>query len=80
MIWRGHKKVSLALSLDSRGAVDAMSAATAANGGIAGINPVRNLGFMYGRDPIDPDGHVWGSMWMDPSAMPFGEAKRDGGH
>lgn len=65
-------EVSLALSMDSREAVDAMNAAAAAHGGTADINPVQDLGFMYGRDLLDPDGHVWGAMWMDPSAIPAG--------
>ncbi len=66
-------EVSLALSLDSRAAVDAMVEAAAANGGFADINPVQDHGFMYGRDILDPDGHVWGPMWMDP-AVASGEA------
>lgn len=66
-------EVSLALSLDSRAAVDAMVEAAAANGGTADINPVQDHGFMYGRDILDPDGHVWGPMWMDP-AVASGEA------
>ncbi|MGH8028206.1 MAG: VOC family protein [Pseudoxanthomonas sp.] len=65
-------EVSLALSLDDRDAVDAMIAAAAANGGTADINPVQDLGFMYGRDLTDPDGHVWGPFWMDPAAIPAG--------
>ena len=63
-------EVSLALSCDSREAVDAMNAAAAANGGKADINPVMDHGFMYSRDFLDPDGHVWGAIWMDPAAMP----------
>ena len=66
-------EVSLALSLDSRAAVDAMVAAGAAHGGTADINPVQDHGFMYGRDLLDPDGHVWGPFWMDP-AVAAGEA------
>lgn len=63
-------EVALNISCDSREAVDAMSQAAADNGGTADINPVQDLGFMYGRDFTDPDGHVWGAMWMDPEAMP----------
>lgn len=61
-------EVALGLSCDSREAVDAMNEAAAANGGIADINPVEDHGFMYGRDLADPDGHIWGPMWMDPAA------------
>jgi predicted lactoylglutathione lyase len=59
-------EVMLALSFDSRDAVDA---AAAENGGTADINPVQDLGFMYNRNLADPDGHVWEMMWMDMAAM-----------
>jgi predicted lactoylglutathione lyase len=63
-------EVSLAVSCDSRDQVDAMIAAAAANGGIPDVNPIQDLGFMYGRDLTDLDGHIWGPMWMDPAAIP----------
>lgn len=66
-------EVSLAISMDSKVAVDAMNDAAAAHGGTADINPVQDMGFMYGRDIADPDGHVWGPFWMDASAMPSSE-------
>lgn len=66
-------EVSLALTLGSRAAVDAMVAAAADHGGAIDINPVQDHGFMYGRDLCDPDGHVWGPMWMDP-AVAHGDA------
>ena len=66
-------EVSLALALGSREAVDAMAEAAARHGGTADINPVQDHGFMYGRDLLDPDGHVWGPFWMDP-AVAHGEA------
>ena len=62
-------EVMLALSFDSRDAVDAVNAAAAENGGTADINPVQDLGFMYNRNLADPDGHVWEMMWMDMAAM-----------
>lgn len=65
-------EVLLALSCDSREAVDAMNAAAAAHGGTADINPVQDLGFMYNRNLADPDGHVWEAMFMDMEAMPAG--------
>lgn len=68
-------EVSLAVTCDSRESVDAMNAAAAANGGTADINPVQDHGFMYGRDMADPDGHIWGAMWMDPAGMPSGEQR-----
>lgn len=63
-------EVALNVSCDSREDVDAMSNAASANGGTSDINPVQDHGFMYGRDFADPDGHIWGAVWMDPSAMP----------
>lgn len=69
----GSSEVSLALALGSREAVDAMVEAGAAAGGTADVNPAQDHGFMYGRDILDPDGHVWGPFWMDP-AVANGEA------
>lgn len=63
-------EVALNISCESRQQVDAMNKAAAENGGVADINPVENHEFMYGRDFMDPDGHVWGAQWMDPSAAP----------
>ena len=63
-------EVMLALSCDSRDAVDAMLHAAAANGGTPDINLIEDHGFMYTRDLADPDGHALGAMWMDMSAFP----------
>ena len=65
-------EVLLAISLESREAVDAMNAAATAHGGTSDINPKQDLGFMYNRNLADPDGHVWEALWMDPGAMPAG--------
>jgi hypothetical protein len=65
-------EVMLAISCESRHAVDAMNEAAAAHGGTADINPVQDLGFMCNRNLADPDGHVWEAMWMDPAAIPAG--------
>lgn len=62
-------EVMLALSCDSREAVDAMIGAAAANGGTPDINPIEDHGFMYTRDLCDPDGHALGAMWMDKSSI-----------
>jgi len=64
----GSSAVMLALTLESRAAVDAMNDAAAAHGGTGDINPAQDHGFMYGRDFADPDDHAWGAMWMDPAA------------
>jgi predicted lactoylglutathione lyase len=61
-------EVALNISCESREEVDAMNKAAAEHGGVADINPVEEHGFMYGRDFCDPDGHIWGAMWMDSSA------------
>lgn len=63
-------EVALTVSCDSREEVDAMNQAASDSGGTADINPIQDHGFMYGRDFADPDGHIWGAMWMDMSAMP----------
>jgi uncharacterized protein len=63
-------EVALNVSCESREDVDAMNKAAAENGGIADINPVQEHGFMYGRDFADLDGHIWGAMWVDMSAIP----------
>lgn len=62
-------EVLLAVSQDSREAVDAMLEAAARHGGTADINPKQDLGFMYGRSLADPDGHVWEAVWMDMAAF-----------
>lgn len=30
------------------------------------------VGFTYGPEFADPDGRIWGAVWMDMSAMPNG--------
>ena len=67
-----HSEVGLMLSMDSRAAVDAANATAAAHGGTPDINPIEDMGFMYGRDFTDPDGHVWGATWMDPAMAQAG--------
>ena len=66
----GTSAIMLNLSMESREEVDAMNEAAAAHGGKADVNPVQDLGFMYGRDLADPDDHLWGAFWMDPAAIP----------
>ena len=61
----------LSLAVASRDDVDTMNRAAAAHGGQADANPAEDLGFMYSRDLADPDGHLWGIVWMDP-ATPCG--------
>ncbi|WP_146907945.1 VOC family protein [Arenimonas daejeonensis] len=65
-------EVLLAISFESRDAVDTIADTAKANGGTADINPVQDHGFMYSRALADPDGHVWEAFWMDPAAVPAG--------
>jgi predicted lactoylglutathione lyase len=58
----------ICLSVESRDAVDAM-VEKAANGGRVDPSPKDEYGFMYGRSFEDPDGHLFGVMWMDVEAM-----------
>lgn len=58
-------EVALNISCESRQEVDAMAESAGRHGGTTDINPVEDHGTMYGRDFCDPDGHVWGAMWMD---------------
>ncbi len=66
----GSSAVMLSLTVDTRAAVDVLNDAAAAHGGKGDVNPVQDLGFMYGRDVADPDDHLWGAVWMDPAAQP----------
>lgn len=61
--------VLIALSQDSREAVDAITEAAAGAGGKADIREPQDMGFMYARAFEDPDGHVFEPMWMDMQAV-----------
>lgn len=58
----------LALSRDSRAAVDAFAEAAVAAGGTENRPPMDH-GPMYLRSVSDPDGHVLEAMWMDLPAF-----------
>lgn len=66
---RTTSAVLLAMSADSKDAVNAIANLAAASGGRADPNPMQDLGFMFSRSVEDPDGHVWEYFWMDPAAM-----------
>jgi uncharacterized protein len=66
---RRESQALLALSADSRDAVNATLTHAAAAGGRADPNPPQDHGFMFGRSVEDPDGNVWEIMWMDQSAL-----------
>jgi len=67
---RRESQALLALSVDSRDAVDATVTGVTAAGGHADPNPAQDHGFMYGRSVEDPDGYVWEVMWMDAASAP----------
>ena len=67
----GTSGLMLSLAMESRDAVDAINRAAAAHGGQADANPPEDHGFMYSRDLADPDGHLWGTVWMDPAGTPI---------
>lgn len=66
----GSSEVMLCVSLADRDAVNSFVEAGAAHGGTADLQPPQDHGFMYQRTLVDPDGHVWEPMWMDPAAVP----------
>jgi uncharacterized protein len=57
------------LAMPDRAAVDAITEAAGRAGGRADLNAPDELPFMYGRSFADPDGHLFGPMWMDVDAM-----------
>ncbi len=61
-------EVLLALSADSRAAVDALADKALAAGGKVSLDP-QDHGFMYQRSFQDLDGHQWEVLWMDPGAV-----------
>lgn len=64
---RGSSEVMLAISFDSKAEVDRITDTAGAKGGTPDVNPKQDHGFMYGRDFLDPDGHIWEAFWMDPA-------------
>lgn len=64
-------EVLVALSADSRQAVDELVDKALQAGGSAANEP-NDQGFMYGRSFHDPDGHQWEIIWMDPAAVEGG--------
>lgn len=58
----------IALSMDSKAEVDAITETAGKNGGKSDIRAPQDLGFMYGRAFEDPDGNIFEPVWMDMSA------------
>lgn len=63
-----NAQVLLALSRDSRAAVDAITADAEKQGVVIDPTPKQDYGWMYGRSFEDPDGHIWEVFWMDLAA------------
>ncbi|MCO5121584.1 MAG: lactoylglutathione lyase [Burkholderiaceae bacterium] len=61
-------EVLIAVSLDSREAVDAVVGSAAASGGKADVRELMDMGWMYNRAFEDPDGHVFEAIFMDMDA------------
>lgn len=66
----GSSEVMLCITCDNRDEVNAFVETGASSGGTADLQPPQDHGFMYQRTLVDPDGHVWEPMWMDPAAIP----------
>lgn len=64
-------QVQVALSRESREEVDALIEKAKAAGGRE-HGEAQDYGFMYSRDFEDPDGNVFGALWMDPVAAEIG--------
>jgi predicted lactoylglutathione lyase len=64
----------LAVSAESREAVDAFADAALGAGG-SHASESQDHGFMYSRSFHDLDGHLWEVMWMDPKAVEQGPAE-----
>lgn len=63
-----NTEVLLALSFDSKEAVDIIYGKAIASGATQ-ARPADDQGFMYGRSFNDLDGHIWEMFWMDPKAI-----------
>lgn len=61
--------VLIALSQDSREAVDSITDAAAAAGGKIDTRAAQDMGFMYGRTFEDLDGNGFEPVWMDMGAV-----------
>jgi uncharacterized protein len=71
---RESTEAILAVSAESREAVDEFADAALAAGATAANEPMDH-GFMYGRSFHDLDGHLWEVMWMSPEAIEQGPAE-----
>lgn len=68
---RTQAQVSIALTRESREAVDEVLAKGLAAGG-SEPREAQDYGFMYSRDLEDPDGNILGFLFMEPAAAEKG--------
>ena len=69
-------EVLIAISADSREAVDEITEKALAGGGREARDK-QDYGFMYSRSFEDPDGHIWEPMWMDMDAFLAAQAQAE---
>ncbi|MCF3964439.1 VOC family protein [Streptomyces fuscigenes] len=62
------REAIIALSASDRAEVDRL-VDTALAGGGSPVGETMDQGFMYGRAFLDPEGHHWEVVWMDPAAV-----------
>ncbi len=67
----GQTEALLAISAESREAVDALTDEALGAGGTPAGDPM-DYGFMYQRSFFDLDGHHWEVMWMSAEAIEAG--------
>ena len=63
-----HVEGLFAISCESRADVDKMVNTALSSGGSRAMD-AQDLGFMYSWTFLDPDGHQWEPVWMDPAAL-----------
>lgn len=74
---RRSAQVVVAFSVGSRQEVDALVDKASSAGGAEYREPM-DLGWLYGRAFLDPDGHVWEALHIDKGRMPD-DSKASGG-
>lgn len=65
-------EVLTCLSFDSKDQVNQI-VDNAIKAGGSEARPAQDYGFMFGRSFNDLDGHIWETVWMDPSAVQSGQ-------
>nr|WP_295383091.1 lactoylglutathione lyase [Pseudoxanthomonas sp.] len=71
---QASSEVLIALTRDSREAVDMTVEAGAGAGGQSDVRERLDMGFMYNRCVADPDGHIFEFIWMDMDSAECGSA------